>query len=111
MKTITSVILAIGAMMACTHPPDVKRWTPKRVVGMDYPMLARAARIEGKVTVVCTIGPDGSVASVKAVHDPHPILAPAALANASEWTFESNSAHPPSPESVTLVYSFEIDEE
>ena len=46
--------------MLCTHSLNTQQWIPKRIIGMDYPHLARAARIEGRVEVLCRINPDGS---------------------------------------------------
>jgi TonB family protein len=51
-----------------------------------YPPLARQARISGVVHLIATVGVDGHVVDLKAAGG-HPLLVPAALAAAREWTY------------------------
>jgi len=43
-----------------------------------YPPLARAASIEGDVSLMAQVAPDGTVTSVDVLQAPHPLLAEAA---------------------------------
>ena len=88
---------------------SAQEWIPRRIAGMDYPVLARSARIEGQVQVVCTLNRDGSVASTKITGNPHPILASAAMKNASAWMFMAASGTGQLPKTATLVYSFKME--
>jgi TonB family protein len=96
--------------MLCTHSLNTQQWIPKRIIGMDYPHLARAARIEGRVEVLCRINPDGSVAFTWVSGDPHPFLARAAAENASGWALMAGSSTGQLPETVRLIYTFKMEE-
>jgi len=78
---------------ALPAPPKLVRASvdvapPRRVVGGPpaYPDLARAARVEGRVVVECTIGPDGRISSPRVVSG-HPLLASAALEAIARWVY------------------------
>ena len=105
---LCSVLIVVWSLLAA-NDKTAQQWVPKRIVGMDYPHLARAARIEGLVQVVCSINPDGSVASARVTGNPNPILAKAARENAFSWTFMGASGGGQSREAVTLVYSFKME--
>jgi TonB family protein len=72
-------------------PTVVKRVDPV------YPALALQARIQGVVKLNVTIATDGSVKEIF-VASGHPLLIPAALQAAKEWTFQ-----PPVSELTSLV--------
>ncbi len=109
MNKIRFGIIEIAFMMFCAHTLNAQQWIPKRIVGMDYPHIARGARIEGKVEVVCTLNPDGSVAFVKVTEGPNPILVRAVKENALKWTFMAGSITGQLPETITLVYTFKME--
>ncbi|MGP8155440.1 MAG: TonB family protein [Candidatus Acidiferrales bacterium] len=56
-------------------------------VAPSYPSVARAARIEGDVTLRATIGPNGKVARVQALSGP-PALIAAAVDAVSQWRYK-----------------------
>jgi periplasmic protein TonB len=60
--------------------------TKVRDVRPAYPDLAKAARVQGPVTVECTISPDGRVENVRPVAG-HPLLQGAALEAVSQWRY------------------------
>ncbi|MFZ3201121.1 MAG: TonB family protein [Candidatus Acidiferrales bacterium] len=56
-------------------------------VAPSYPSVARAARIEGDVTLRATIGPNGKVVHVQALSGP-PALIAAAVDAVSQWRYK-----------------------
>jgi protein TonB len=85
----------VGGLGPKTPPPVV---APVRVsTGIDaprkthdvtpvYPLPALAIRLEGTVVLDCVISPQGRVVEVT-VLEGHPLLAPAALEAARQWTY------------------------
>ncbi len=69
---------------------------------LDYPPVARTARVQGAVVVRATIGSTGAVAEAVALSGGG-LITEAAVANVKQWTFE------PGPTTLILVYLFEID--
>jgi TonB family protein len=53
----------------------------------EYPPLAKAARIQGKVLLKATISTEGDVTSVTAVSG-HPMLAPSAIEAVKKWKYK-----------------------
>lgn len=51
-----------------------------------YPRLARAARVQGRVELLLTVGKDGRVGAVKVLGGPR-LLVPAAVASVKAWRF------------------------
>jgi len=104
----STILLGIAFLLICyVESVKAQEWIPKKVVGMDYPVIASRARIEGKVEVICMINPDGSVASTT-IESGNPILSKPARDNASKWIFNGK------PKSdllgkVTLFYEFKLD--
>ena len=70
---------------------------------LDYPPLARCARIQGRVVVNVKLDDNGRVASAQ-IEKGHPMLAPAAVANAKKWRFRTNVKE------AEIIYDFEIDD-
>src|ERR1035441_7814251 len=60
----------------------------RKVVSMEYPMLARMARLEGTVSLSATILSDGTVGKVTVLSGPEPLSTPA-REDLSRWLFES----------------------
>lgn len=71
-----------------------------------YPPIARAARIQGDVSVTLGIRPDGSVESAVIVSG-HPLLGLAALDSARQSRFECRAC-PSARNSYSLKYKFEL---
>jgi TonB family protein len=72
---------------------------------LQYPPLARQARIMGEVKLDLEIHPDGSIASVK-LFSGHPTLAPAAVQSGQKSTFECRQCTETIP--YRLTYTFEV---
>ena len=87
----------------------VSDWTPKRIFGMDYPVLAARARVEGQMEITCTIKPDGSVESAVPSWParPHPLLVKFAEENAKRWLFKKNTSS--TANRITLSYTFRME--
>jgi TonB family protein len=77
------VICAGAAFAAPTHRAIVSRVAPA------YPELARRMHVSGKVMLLVTIQPDGTVSATK-VESGHALLAPAAQDAVSRWRFAPN---------------------
>jgi|WetSurMetagenome_2_1015567.scaffolds.fasta_scaffold1918790_1 outer membrane biosynthesis protein TonB len=65
-------------------------WKPKRIVGMNYPNIARMANLQGTIQLKCIVETDGSVKSVefqKNAESPSSpeILISAATENIKKW--------------------------
>lgn len=76
----------------------------RTLVNLDmphYPVLARTARVEGKVKVDLEISPWGNVLSAK-TSGGHELLQTYALRNVTTWRFN------PSPEAKTAIVFYEF---
>jgi len=58
-----------------------------KIVRPTYPELARATHIEGRVSLTCIIGRDGSVLKIE-VKKGHPLLIQAATDAVAQWKFK-----------------------
>jgi TonB family protein len=84
-------LLLIGGIAVCAgtasadnvHRAIVSRVTPQ------FPEIARRMHVSGKVVLLVTIQPDGTVSSTK-VESGHALLAPAAQDAVSHWRFAPN---------------------
>ena len=76
-------ICTSAAHTAITHRAIVSRVSP------TYPELARRMHVTGKVVLLVTIQPDGTVSATK-VESGHALLAPAAQDAVSRWRFAPN---------------------
>lgn len=85
-------------------------WIPSRVLGMSYPQVARAARIDGLVEAKCMLGQDGSVSAIEIVSG-HPLLIAGVKANLLQWTFGRDKAinvDDKLPNEVVVEYRFQL---
>src|SRR5580704_5512347 len=57
---------------------------PVKIVRPKYPALARQTKIQGRVSLDCVIGVDGSVEKIE-VKKGHPLLIQAATEAISQW--------------------------
>jgi periplasmic protein TonB len=79
-------VIALGPPRVVVAGYDVQAPRKLRNVVPVYPDLAKRAGTEGKVVVECTIDVTGHIANARVLSG-HPLLAPAALAAVSEWTY------------------------
>jgi TonB family protein len=68
-------------------PINLPHLTPKTSVQPVYPPLAKQAHIQGVVKLNATIGKEGNVVNLTVISG-HPLLVPAALHAAKQWTYE-----------------------
>lgn len=101
------MVLGLGRIMAQQKaeedPVYDKMIRPVHVERLEYPPLARQARIQGIVVVRARIDTEGNVVSAVAISG-HELLIPACLENSMKWRFR------PNPNSVVvIIYDFGID--
>jgi TonB family protein len=85
------LLLLVGGLATCAgtaFAADIHRAIVSRV-SPTYPELARRMHVGGKVMLLVTIQPDGTVSSTK-VESGHALLAPAAQEAVSHWRFAPN---------------------
>ena len=68
-------------------PVNLLHLTPKTSVQPFYPQLAKQAHIQGVVKLNATIGKEGNVVNLTVISG-HPLLVPAAIEAAKQWTYE-----------------------
>jgi TonB family protein len=81
-------LLLIGGIALCAgtaSADNVHRAVVSRI-SPTFPELARRMHVSGKVVLLVTIQPDGTVSSTK-VESGHALLAPAAQDAVSHWRF------------------------
>lgn len=76
----------------------------KRIVSMEYPTLARLARLEGTVSLSVTVLANGTVGTVTVLSGPEPLATPA-REDISKWLFEGCHSSDGSC-AVRIVFSF-----
>ena len=99
------LVLALGLLQG---PARLRNFASSRVVGMSYPVLALAARIEGMVTLELTVGKDGKVADAKTVGFANRVLADAALLNIRQWRFRALNEPGAAAPTILLTYGFKF---
>jgi TonB family protein len=102
---LMGVLLMSGTASAQGEPPYNDQATVVRFVGMEYPGLARAKKIEGVVVMRATLGDDGGVESVAAISGSRDLVA-AAVANQRKWYY--GRLRPKSRYQIVVVYDFRL---
>jgi hypothetical protein len=97
---ITNGFLAISN--AAQPAPD--KLMPKRIVSMQYPVLALLATMQGKITLIATVSQHGEVQQIREPTRQNAVLAEAAKAALSKWLFGGCSASETCD--VTIVFTF-----
>jgi periplasmic protein TonB len=85
---------------------DLREPVKVRHVAPEYPALAVAARVEGRVVLDCVIDQDGRVSSLTVLKS-HPLLEPAALAAVQQWRYRPTLLNG-TPVSVLLTVTVEF---
>ena len=89
-------------------PEDVSKKFLASTVVPVYPVLARQARIQGKVVLDADISKDGTVETLKAVSG-HPLLVPAALNAVKQWRYKPYVLNgKPVPVNTQIVVNFTL---
>lgn len=76
---------------------------PEHAPKPDYPRELFRKGVTGVVRVAFTANADGSVSKVKALENPHPQLAEAALAAVGQWRFRPWTVDSDNPDEVEVV--------
>jgi protein TonB len=88
-----ALVLCLAAAAQQSHDNGVRTHCqilysqPVKIVRPDYPALARQTKIQGRVSLKCVIGIDGSVEGIE-VKKGHPLLIQAATDAVSKWKFK-----------------------
>jgi protein TonB len=85
---------------------DLREPVKVRHVAPEYPALAVAARVEGRVLLDCVIDEDGRVSSLTVLKS-HPLLEAAALAAVQQWRYRPTLLNG-TPVSVLLTVTVEF---
>jgi TonB family protein len=99
---MAAILFLCGLAATCI---SVAATNDSPVLGADmplYPVMARTAKITGKVEIQVVTGADGKVISAQ-LKNGHPLLARAALDNVKTWRFAGASER-------TITYEFKIEE-
>jgi len=76
------------ALLFLTVSPQTQPRLPIHIESLNYPPLARQARIQGDAVLIAHIGTDGSV-SIPVRKSGHPLLLQASEDNIKKWKFQS----------------------
>ena len=101
-----SALLFVGAVLGFAQVPAQVRIT--HMFTPDYPAAARAAGVQGKVTLDVVVHADGTVMSVRATDGPEPLRAPAAD-SLKGWTFACDQCPRGEIFRHTVVVSYELE--
>lgn len=86
---VLQLLLGVAAAQVATvevSSADANQHILKKI-DPEYPPLAKAARIQGKVLLKATISKDGDVTAVNIVSG-HPMLAPSAIQAVKKWQYK-----------------------
>jgi outer membrane biosynthesis protein TonB len=99
-------VLITTVVLASPVAPQTPRAGPpaRRIVSMEYPVLARMARLEGAVSLIANVLPDGTVGGVTVLSGPEPLATPA-KEDVSKWRFDGCPSSASSC-AVEIVFSF-----
>ena len=104
--TLLRILIVCFALLAIGAAESESEWVPVRVVGIDYPVLARQSRTAGIVRVQCDIASDGSVAKAT-ITSGSLLLGSSILEGIGDWRFQkAPSTVRPRSNRVTLTVTF-----
>lgn len=83
--------------------PCLCSYLPQRVVALNYPPLARSARVQGEVDISVESDTKGDVVSTTIITG-HPLLVKAVEKNLREWKFE-RKARDSTPTVVKYIFT------
>lgn len=107
LNTIGQFVLATLVLSAAL--PCSAQWEPTELAALQYPPLAKQARLTGIVVVRIELEEDGSVASAHALTG-HPLLAMEVQKNVLRWKFRQVSSDAPRTEQHPyLIYHFRLE--
>ncbi len=95
--------LILALLLSCfTHSAEKRCVTHVR--SLDYPEVARSARVQGRVVLQLRVSRDGRAMSVAATSG-HPILRRSAEENVKTWVFEGGEES-----ELEVEYEFRLEE-
>jgi len=98
------LVLSVAYILSSWQPTGAPIACPKHLVAPSYPTIARAAYVQGDVTVNLQVSADGKVITASAVAGP-PMLRQEAERNARLWQFaESRSEY-----RIEILYRFKLE--
>ena len=92
------------ALLFLTVSPQTQPRLPIHIESLNYPPLARQARIQGDAVLIAHIGTDGSV-SIPVRKSGHPLLLQAGEDNLKKWRFQSGEE-----QELEITYHFKLAE-
>ena len=92
------------ALLLFTASPQEQQRFPVHVESLEYPLVARNARITGDVVIVAEIDAGGHV-SIPSAPTGHPLLSKAAEENVKTWRFQSGRES-----EMRITYHFKLDD-
>jgi TonB family protein len=99
-----SVVLLIG--LASLVGEASAEWKPSKIESFHYPMVARAAGIQGVVVLSCTIDANGAISAASVVSG-NPLLSQAAIEAIKAWKFSQTGSFAQSPLQLTIEFHLE----
>ena len=89
---VSSIMVSLSAFGQNTKPNvriscPLLQSHPLKIVRPTYPELARQTLVEGRVSLICLVGRDGSVERID-VKKGHPLLIRGAMEAVSQWKFK-----------------------
>jgi TonB family protein len=94
---LLSFLISLVACLAQSAAQYIPSWAVSRVVSMEYPQLAIQARIQGRLTVECTLNKNGTVSTAQIVDSDSMtqqamlLLGQAVLENVRQWRFRKHA--------------------
>jgi TonB family protein len=106
---IRELMSTVLVSLVCVASLCAQDWAAVRVVGIEYPPIAAAARVQGMVVIQCDLDPSGKVISTERLDKTSmkpDLLGDAAQANAREWLFTPVTGTV--GRRIVLTYIFEV---
>jgi len=100
-------------LAACSGTVLGQDWKPQRVVGLDYPAIARGTALEGIVVVKCRLDGEGKVTAAEVRLESKSnrtleSLRNAAIENAKKWRFMKTPESGTKESEALLRYQFKL---
>lgn len=108
MKLFFFVAIAPLLIVHCISAGDLG-WVPTTLHGLQYPLLAAQAQVQGEVKLRLSLDPQGRVSRADVLSG-NSILADAARHSLLSWKFsQSCKSAPGDPETIDFTYRFRLE--
>ena len=98
-------IYASVSVVLLTSLPAWGEVRVKHLIGMDYPRVARFARVQGNVELIASVSPTGTVRDIRATSGPGLLIQPTKDV-LMRWTFDGCDS--PQGCQIRIVFSFTL---